>query len=434
VHRGSGNGRNGDWTANRRLLSRAALALSCWLGGCPALPLRRPPTVEGACDDRRDEDRDGLVDCDDPDCAIPCAPALSVERVSGLPPWPDDGDLHLPWGAELPIAVRIRNGGGSPQQPFDIRVSLLSADPLPIVPRTLAELRIDDVIPPGSAASTPLTWVRLEAPGRFRLAVELIATRAPSGWLSPVLVVAPRDRDEDGLSDDAEAAVAAAFAPVLVFHPEERCAERRPQWAVSPIPAGVSVFYALSYRRDCGLPLAAGAGAHLGDAEFVVVDLLRDRDLGWEVVRVFLSAHYRAGDRLGGGAVDRSAWYPPDRFAWTEDLAVPGGQHPSVVVARHKHANYPDLEACRLSADSCAHGRAERVDATDPTNLGERARPLLGEVLDGEASEWYWRGPLPFCGWNVASVMLDDRKACASARNSWHEQLLLWRDDKLETR
>jgi hypothetical protein len=44
---------------------------------------------EEACDDGRDEDRDGLVDCDDPDCEEACR--LAAERLAEIPSSPSGG-------------------------------------------------------------------------------------------------------------------------------------------------------------------------------------------------------------------------------------------------------------------------------------------------------------------------------------------------------
>ena len=405
----------------------ACVAAALAVGGCPR---KKPPR----------DDRPPIGDA--------LLPDLVADRVDGLPTAGDDGIIEIARGGELVLGASLRNDGATtfpdPARPLVVQL-LLS-------PSGLVE--------PGAVELTRWTLAGPMGAGvRMALGPEPVAVNVPPGDWTLLLVVDAEggteeayatnnilrvaelrvreaDTDQDGLSDADELALARAFAPMLLLHPEEECPERHPAWAVRPIFGGASIFYAINWEQDCGLPLGGGAAAHLGDAEFVVVELLRDAQWGWEIRRVFLSAHYRAGEgrtRAGELVLDRSGWWPPEAFVNAGvDEDVLGGWHPRVLVAKHKHANYPSIDACRLTYDSCGAGLSVPLKIRAGANLGSRHAPVLAEIDRDGATEWFWRGPLPFCGWQVGSLLLSDRAGCAGMRNSWFEQLTAWQEDRLE--
>lgn len=367
---------------------------------------------------------------------------LVAAGVSGLPPEP----IVVVAGGELVLGAAVSNAGApfAPDAPVPVQLVLSSSRIVEPDAVVLADRVLSVPISTGARVKLPREPVAIDAPPGDWFLLQVVdpeqtveeVYRSNNITVVAELRVELADSDGDGLGDDEELALARAFAPELVLHPEEECGTRHPAWAVRPIFGGASIFYALNWERDCGLPAGAGTAAHLGDAEFVVVDLLYDKELGWEITRIFLSAHFRAGDgrtKAGALLLDHSGWMPPEAFEREErDPVVAGGWHPKVVVARHKHANYPSVDACRLSYDSCAEGLAEPLTVRAGANLGSRDQPLLAEIERDGATEWFWRGPLPFCGWQVASVVLADRSGCAGLRNSWFEQLTAWQEERLE--
>ena len=422
------------------LLPFALLAL----GGCPKRPPRLVATLgsEVDCGDGLDEDQDQTTDCADSDCATTatCLPDLVAIGVLGLDP---DALLTFPAGAALPLGAQVRNDGAptavGPPSPVVVRILASSSRLIEPGAVTLVERRLSAGLRSGEVGTLPPEPVLLDLPaGTYHLLLVVGLEGGGSEALATNnVLVAGRielvelDEDSDGLPDREERSVARAFAPDLVFHPDERCAEFEGVWAVHPIKGGVSVFYGLAYDKDCGLPLGGGTAAHLGDAEFVAVDLLRDRDRGWEIVRVFLSAHFRSGDgktALGRAILDHSAWMAAEELTLQ---AEDGGAHPQVIVARHKHAHYVSLRACRLTYDSCGEGRVARFEVRDGRNLGSAREPLLPTIERGDRSEWFWRGPMPFCGWQIPSLILAERRECAGVQNSWFEQLTAWEERRL---
>ena len=104
------------------------------------------------------------------------------------------------------------------------------------------------------------------------------------------------------------------------------------------------IFYAFGYHRDHGY--FGGAGAHNGDSEFLVFELLPPtvRNKAWLLTRAYLSAHRgkNPGDSsvlVNGGSL-QTGWEG----------------RPLIWVAKNKHANYVSQSACGVGAghlDDC---------------------------------------------------------------------------------
>ncbi len=158
------------------------------------------------------------------------------------------------------------------------------------------------------------------------------------------------DRDQDSLYDSEELRLAQQFEPFLWLSASEEGfrAARLPHFAVEPRPGGgggLSIFYAMSYFADYGDPDLGGLTSHLGDSEFVVVEISGGGP--WHLDRVFLSAHYRS-------LSDSSAWVDAQQMQTVADAT--GVEHPVVYVSEWKHANYKDLQDCdngAFFADHC---------------------------------------------------------------------------------
>lgn len=232
------------------------------------------------------------------------------------------------------------------------------------------------------------------------------------------------DADEDSMLDFVEHDLAKGFAPALILAAAETCADRNPFWAVQPLGDAkhASIFYALSYLQDCGDP-ETGLYQHLGDTEFVVVEVSTVGGTTWTPDRIFLSAHY------GAGITDGSAWHEPEQLQFFTD---DGLAHPLVWVAESKHGNYATAQACDQGGayfDHCDKGTVEFVETLVEHNLGSQAHPLIDEVLFTQAGveyrEWYWTD-VPFCGWLVPSAEPADRTGCVPANASYMQQMGAW--------
>lgn len=243
----------------------------------------------------------------------------------------------------------------------------------------------------------------------------------PQGYLADGLGCA-EDFDEDQVPDEAELAIARDLSPVLIFSFEEMFVEREVHWSVriQESTRTISVFYALSYHTDGGDP-DTGFTAHLGDSEFIVVELRFDEGGYLDQYRTFLSSHFRA-------STDASAWFGDDdlQFQPSGDEEI----HPLVWVAANKHANYNSREACEVGAfwqDSCDDEFRQGLVLLADRNLGHSRTPLVDEVVRAEGrqtfSEFYWTRER-FCGWQVPEG--GSREGCAPLDNAYGLQLRLW--------
>lgn len=237
------------------------------------------------------------------------------------------------------------------------------------------------------------------------------------------------DEDRDGLPDPAEFELARAYRPELVFSSTEVFEARQSFWSVSPAGEGhVQIFYALGYHEDGGDPDLLNAYAHLGDSEFIVVEVSGTETLWW-VTRVFLSSHYQA-------PTDSSGWHAPGELEW---VAGPWGeaQRPVVWAAEWKHANYVSREACDaggfFSADYCdTQGWSEPVAVLEERNVGtwpfRRIDGVSQPCAAGSCDEFF-DSDVRFCGWRVAPW--ESRADCAPEANSYARQLDDWRGGQL---
>jgi hypothetical protein len=230
------------------------------------------------------------------------------------------------------------------------------------------------------------------------------------------------DLDIDYVDDVEEFDLARSFAPNLVFSSEEVFGAYFPNWAVRMVSENeASIIYALGYYADGG-DMETGLTEHLGDPEFIVVDVEYDSGF-WEPVEIFLSAHYNNAEIW-----DYSGWYDSDEFAWNTQG---GNAHPIVWVANWKHANYPDRNSCDDGAmwfDWCDEGWREIVEVRESGNLGSREYPLQDQVVfNGGNVEYYWSNPnLPFCGWQVHTESATDRSDWGCGVTSYAEIMETW--------
>ncbi len=247
------------------------------------------------------------------------------------------------------------------------------------------------------------------------------------------------DADEDGLDDYCEVELATLFAPDLSFYEGDEVG-REPRYAAEKLPwGGVRIVYLIGYYFDVGnvgyqrdlcedfiaFPLAWLFGnlgffdleavescrGHVGDSEFVVLDLRFDTESHhWVVDKVYLSQHGNVETVSSGSSPYPSAFTYPDKL----------GGYPLVYVADGKHAGYSSAVACdnggTLGFDAC---RSPRITSRVfiPNNNGNvgsalhhwvdcigTTNPLHPATLTsgpGTRSECYWTGT-EFRGWFAA--------------------------------
>jgi hypothetical protein len=208
------------------------------------------------------------------------------------------------------------------------------------------------------------------------------------------------DDDSDGFEDHCEYQIAWAFRPRLSFHPAEAHHSRESYWsALYAKPDGVptvSVMYLLAYHDDAG---SAGVGAHRGDSEFVIVDVVWAET--WKLERVFMTAHWRSLDGVG----DRS-----DTYNWWDlHYTGPVRGRPTVVVSLSKHANYNSATRCNWSLETgCAlPGMYRDADVLPQRNIGSSTIPLVDCVPSvtpdvHPGTECFWTDAY-FDGWHAGS-------------------------------
>lgn len=246
----------------------------------------------------------------------------------------------------------------------------------------------------------------------------------------PCIDVIP-DRDADGLSDECEAALTNAFAPLLMMHstrctlPSAGADDRIPGGyfhAAQPARGVVRLVYMPAYYRDCGWKgakcIIVKCAGHAGDSELIVVDVRQKQNGAWLTEAVFLSAHCF-------GRTERDCrWYRDHeltQFEWVNGIDRGA---PLVWVSDARNANYPSYDACQrghLRIDSCDRASIPyRFPVVQERNIGSRAVPFVeGGQPPGCASgrfvepddpfvvapaslECFWDAAAPFRGWQGA--------------------------------
>ena len=281
---------------------------------------------------------------------------------------------------------------------------------------------------PTVLAALPLAALLLAAVARGGAA-------AAEPWPPPAAACAAdygADRDGDGLPDECEARLAAAFAPELLADREDCLWDSTASggahlrggylYVVAPLERGrVRIAYLPAYFRDCGWGGVARvmrfgrSDAHDGDSELIVLDLAPGPGPeGLEVGGVFLSAH--CGGRAGGDC----RWFRGralNDFAWTAERRLGA---PRVWVSTGKHAHYRSRGDCdrgHWRQEGCADRPvAYRFPVVSPAqNIGSRARPagqghgcvvtealpLGAEGAAPGAMECLWSEWTPFRGWQA---------------------------------
>lgn len=250
----------------------------------------------------------------------------------------------------------------------------------------------------------------------------------PHGYVT-VELSCQEDFDLDAIHDFDEAELARILSPRLVYSIYETHSAKLPHWTVWLQGDGetvwISIFYALAYARDGGDPDLGGFSSHLGDSEFIAIDVQVGQDGTILNYLVFLSAHYRA-------ITDASGWFDGDAFQFED---TDEGIHPYVWVAVGKHANYASESRCEAGAafqDSCDVGWVEPIDIDIERHLGHSYAPLIDEasfLFEGRVYTEHFFTDQRFCGWNVPEG--GDRSLCTGINNSYARQIAAWEQGQL---
>ncbi len=218
------------------------------------------------------------------------------------------------------------------------------------------------------------------------------------------------DADHDSLDDECELALASEFQPRLRFASGESAKDRHPYWAVKPTGTRTArIYYAMSYFKEMPLPFM---GSHVGDTEFVVLQVEWQASDRWKSTALFTSAHYLA--------TDDSAWATLSNVHWYGNTYG----RPWIFVAYGKHGNYVNLDDCP-AYDTCNDGGPEEdVQVLSNRNLGNYFYPLNDSVASsyGDYTEHYW-GP----NWGAAAL---EAYLEADPANIWehdNEEFCGWR-------
>jgi len=244
----------------------------------------------------------------------------------------------------------------------------------------------------GSAAPDRPAYAQLQDPCSGCTGIFLTGAAADP----MICILAPgADVDHDGVDDQCEYKVAAAFAPQLVFHGSEVRRSRETYWGVhraSPETTNsLRIAYLLGYHDD---------SQHTGDSEYIELLVFFDtsQTTGGVAGRwVLLAAYYSAHNGY-------NTYLHPD-------LTYVDGQmqdRPIVWVANGKHANYNTDSACdaggTLGYDDCNDGSRESVDVVGNRNIGSYYYPLKNEVYSFDSSltgrEYLWTTAGDFNGWH----------------------------------
>jgi hypothetical protein len=290
--------------------------------------------------------------------------------------------LILAAACDSPVAPRTAPVPGGP--------AMVIGDPPPTVGDdcTVANPCDIDVLPPGGVSPNGII-------------VANTSTAECAGTLP--------DADQDGFNDDCEYRLAAAFAPELRFTAGDGSPSRETYWAVTYKPgfwpsSTVTIAYLLGYHRDGGHPLVAGATAHVGDSEFIFVELRSTGGAFWDGHRAYTSAHWR----VGFPGVDRSETHEYNDLQY----AYWAGGPARFYVAKNKHASYNSAAKCNWNGDVCGPSHfSETVQVLPGRNVGSSHHRLVdcvGSVQPAlyPGTECFWT-PIKFKGWNVVNVFPD---------------------------
>jgi hypothetical protein len=243
----------------------------------------------------------------------------------------------------------------------------------------LAACRTDVVLAPPPASAKMEVDPCVADPYADGCVAPLPLPPAPQGldigytWDSCKTATAASDLDKDGLVDECERRLAAAFAPELVMNGGECNWDGQLNrmggeylYAVQFIYDNSGPRYRIAYMpgwyRDCG-DTYISITDHPGDSEYIIVDvgfraLESWRTPTWQTLQVFLSSHCGTASGRDCQWWDAGYWERDGR--WVDRIQYGA---PVVWVADAKHSNYFSRGACNRGAfgtDSCFANESTR--------------------------------------------------------------------------
>lgn len=195
------------------------------------------------------------------------------------------------------------------------------------------------------------------------------------------------DSDHDGIADYCEDKLAFRFRPEMKSSAFDDV-RGEPYYVVQPVfedfyspfddgpvpivdSTPIRIAYLLAYYEDFGDPSnQQNPSGHIGDSEFVLVDVYYDEeDFHWKLQASLGSAHYE------GGATDGTEWASPQGLEFPDKLLG----YPRWWVAENTHANWATRSRCNngaFGADECPSPLAAwRVEVSSLWNIGSRDHP-----------------------------------------------------------
>jgi hypothetical protein len=194
------------------------------------------------------------------------------------------------------------------------------------------------------------------------------------------------DHDRDGLANECEEPIAAAFAPMLVQNRWEDGYDAANNWVGGEYYFAVRKHWEYQNNnyvdiiRIAYLPayyFDRGNYTHTGDSEFIILDVIFSQQSGrFRLQKAFLSSHCGAQFLTFDFDPNCQWWTPPDFSEWVSSYAGA----PVVWVAIGKHANYPTWNLCQgaqLGYESCrGNDLRVRFPITPGFNLGHQGAAL----------------------------------------------------------
>lgn len=214
-----------------------------------------------------------------------------------------------------------------------------------------------------------------------------------NGFTPTYCYAAASDKDQDGLDNLCEDALAEAFRPEMVTDSADDT-RGEVYWAAQRVGPGgrIRIAYLLGYywdhgspRTECAVPVfppEGDCGAHFGDSEWVAIDVEYVSNGRWRMYQGCLSAHFDTAN-------DHTKCVPAGSFHYPE---IDRG-FPRVFASLKKHANYESQDRCNVSIipdgketfDECFYANPlfQRVEFYPHRNIGSRTHNARSDGMMG---------------------------------------------------